>query len=220
MSVRIVGGAFAGRLLFGPASGRGRGSRGDGAGLRPSAARLRKSLFGVLLPELHGAEVLDVCAGVGTLGFEALSRGAAHCVFLERDRRMCRLIERNAARLGLNSLTLLEGEAAPRLARLAAARREFGILFCDPPWYEWTAGGGMRTFAAALRLRPRTAVCEHPAKFSPPSRIPLRPGAGGDARQPAAPGEFLRSRTRIVGQGAYSLYRRAPEPMQPSAWVC
>ena len=167
VSVRIAGGVFAGRVLFGPERGKMGGHQGR-RGLRPSGARLRKSLFEVLAPELRGVAVLDVCAGVGTLGFEALSRGAAHCVFLERNRRMCRLIAKNAGRLGLEAVTLLPGEAALRLGRLAASGREFRVVLCDPPWQDWESGLGMRVFEAALRLRPRTAVCEHPARFSPP----------------------------------------------------
>ena len=242
MTVRLTGGVLAGRRLAGPArvgkglprerrsaSGR-RGARPGafpgafpaasvpgaiGAGQRPSAARLRKSLFEVLGAEVAGSSVLDVCAGAGTLGFEALSRGAAHCVFVERSRPMARLIANNAQRLGVDAFRLIGGDALVSLGRLADAGARFGVVFCDPPWQDWEAGAGERLIATAFRLDPGLVVAEHPAAFQPAARIP-----GARSGEPAPPPAFrpglVRIRTRIVGRGAYSLYRQRAEPPEPS----
>ena len=73
--VRIIGGQFKRRSV----------SFIDAEGLRPTPDRLRETLFNWLLADIHGAYVLDSCAGSGVLGFEALSRGAAHCTFIEMN---------------------------------------------------------------------------------------------------------------------------------------
>ncbi len=197
MSVRITGGAFAGRLLFGPPH---RGA--PLPGLRPTAARLRKSLFSVLADEVPGSWVLDLCAGVGTLGFEALSRGAGQCVFVERAPRMCRLIERNAEHLGVHSLRLVAGGAARELRRLAGVGTEFGIVFLDPPWRDWEAGPGLSLLEAAARLGPGVIAAEHRSGWAAPVRI------GGGESEAAPRKAFVRTRTLTAGDGAVSLYQR------------
>ena len=218
MSVRITGGAFAGRRIFGPVrvgpeAARGRSGAG---GLRPTAARLRKSLFTVLAEELPGSRVLDLCAGVGTLGFEALSRGARHCVFVERALRMRRRIERNAERLGVDSLRILAGEAAKLLPQLENAGAEFGIVFFDPPWDDWEGGAAARLLAAATRLGPQTVAAEHRSSRALPPRLEPAPPLRADGRDAAV--RFVRTRTIVAGDGAFSLYgpetgtREAPTP--------
>src|SRR3954447_26224045 len=90
-SMRIIAGSLKGRRLESPAW----------EGLRPTSDKLRETLFNVLAPRTPGARVLDGYAGTGALGIEALSRGAAHVVFVERDRRACALIRQNLERCGI-----------------------------------------------------------------------------------------------------------------------
>lgn len=206
MSVRIAGGALAGRSLAGPPRARsGRQSPAGTGEARPTAVRLRKSLFAVLADELEGARVLDVCAGVGTLGFEAISRGARECVFVERLPRLARLVERNGNRLGLRSFRVIVGDGVRTLRRLRAAGEEFGAVLLDPPWEYWETRAGIRLLAEAIPLAP-LVVAEHRSSWSPPPAIESgRDGSSGASGvAPAA----IRTRTTRVGDGAFSLYRR------------
>lgn len=137
--MRIGAGRFKGRRLPRP------------TGARPIASRLRTSLFDHLGPRLEGAHVLDVCAGVGTLGLEALSRGAAHATFVELDRRQAAAIEAFLATVGAAAeATVLRADALRRLPAGA-----FDVVFVDPPFDFWDtdAGEGL-VRAAAGRLAP------------------------------------------------------------------
>ena len=117
-------------------AGRLRGSRiavPDVPGLRPTADRVRETLFNWLAPVIEGARCLDLFAGTGALGIEALSRGAAECVFVERDRTLARMLRENLARLKQENFRLIEGDA---LGALAATAQAFDIVFLDPPFTE------------------------------------------------------------------------------------
>lgn len=117
--MRVVAGRFKGRRLTAP-----RGTR-----TRPTADRVREALFS-MLGDLDGARVLDLYAGSGALGIEALSRGAATAVFVERDPQAVAAIERNLAPLGVEA-TVARADALRWLAR---AEGEFDLVFCDPPY--------------------------------------------------------------------------------------
>jgi 16S rRNA (guanine(966)-N(2))-methyltransferase RsmD len=130
--MRIISGALKGRRLEAP----------DWAGLRPTSDKLRETLFNVLAPRIGGARVLDGFAGTGAVGIEALSRGASHVTFVERDARAVRLIETNLRRCGVSDRYAIIREgfetAPPRLGG-----RSFDIVFLDPPY-------GAAELAAAL----------------------------------------------------------------------
>src|SRR2546430_13065900 len=83
--MRIIAGKFRGRKLKSPPSSQ----------TRPTSDRLRETLFNILAPQIEGARFLDLCAGTGAVGIEALSRGAAHVTFVDQSKKMCELIERN-----------------------------------------------------------------------------------------------------------------------------
>jgi 16S rRNA (guanine966-N2)-methyltransferase len=117
--VRVVAGEFRGRRLAAP-----RGTR-----TRPTADRVREALFS-MLGDMSGARVLDLYAGSGALGIEALSRGADSAVFVERDPRAVAAIERNLESLGLEQ-EVLRQDAVRFLAR---AEGTFDLVFCDPPY--------------------------------------------------------------------------------------
>jgi 16S rRNA (guanine966-N2)-methyltransferase len=117
--VRVVAGEYRGRRLVAP-----RGMR-----TRPTADRVREALFS-MLGDVSGARVLDLYAGSGALGIEALSRGAASAVFVERDPRAAAVIERNLASLGLQQEVCRQN--AVRF--LARSEGTFDLVFCDPPY--------------------------------------------------------------------------------------
>jgi len=120
---RIVAGVAGGRRLAVPPSG-----------TRPTSDRVREALFSALAhdPGLDGAAVLDLCAGSGALGLEALSRGAAHVLFVESDRRAAAVLRRNVAAVDLPGAQV---RAAPAAAVLTApADRAFDLLLVDPPY--------------------------------------------------------------------------------------
>jgi 16S rRNA (guanine(966)-N(2))-methyltransferase RsmD len=122
--VRIIAGRFKGRRLKTP--------KWDG--VRPTSDKLRETLFNVIAPRVEGARVLDGYAGTGAVGLEALSRGAAHVVFVERDRRAAALIAENAAACGVEGrYTIACGDflaAAPR----PDAQGGFDLILLDPPY--------------------------------------------------------------------------------------
>lgn len=123
--VRIIGGEWRSRRINFP----------EHEGLRPSADRVRETLFNWLGQDLGGRRCLDLFAGSGALGFEALSRGAACVVMVERSRRVCEALRRNAELLAAKNLQLHCADAlefATAAALDAAAR--FDVVFLDPPF--------------------------------------------------------------------------------------
>jgi 16S rRNA (guanine966-N2)-methyltransferase len=118
--VRVIAGAHKGRRLHTPA----------GASTRPTADRVREALFSILGP-LDGERVLDLFAGSGALGIEALSRGAAEAVFVDSDRRAVAAIRRNLDAIGLEALV----QRRDALAYLReASERPYDLVFLDPPY--------------------------------------------------------------------------------------
>src|SRR5207237_6225250 len=149
--VRVIAGSLKGRKLDPP----------DWEGLRPTSDKLRETLFNILAPRIVGARVLDGYAGTGAIGIEALSRGAAHVTFVERDPRAVQLIETNLAALGLERRRAPASDAAARKKGYAiiragfadAAKRlavgEFDLLILDPPYADRAAEDAL---AAAVPL--------------------------------------------------------------------
>ena len=120
-TVRIIGGIWRSRILEFP----------DAADLRPTPDRVRETLFNWLGRDLTGATCLDLFAGSGALGFEALSRGAASVVMIEKNAAALRALRENAARLGAENVTIVRGDAL-EFARGAQSR--FDVVFVDPPY--------------------------------------------------------------------------------------
>ncbi len=137
--MRIVGGEFRGRPLAAPRSG----------AIRPTADRTRESLFNILThryPEaLAGARMLELFAGTGAVGFEALSRGAASVLFVETSVEGRGLLRRNMEALGLEGRAKIFRRDATALGG-AGTIAPFGILFADPPY---GTGAGAKALAAA-----------------------------------------------------------------------
>jgi 16S rRNA (guanine966-N2)-methyltransferase len=105
--------------------------------VRPTSDRLRETLFNILAPRIQGARFLDLCAGSGAVGIEALSRGAAHVTFVDRSRKMCGLTEANLdlCRVPENETEVVMSEASEFLRRTHARRGEgWDVIFFDPPY--------------------------------------------------------------------------------------
>jgi 16S rRNA (guanine(966)-N(2))-methyltransferase RsmD len=105
--------------------------------VRPTSDRLRETLFNVLAPRIEGTRFLDLCAGSGAVGIEALSRGAVHATFVDRSRKMCGLIEANLDLCGVpeEETEVVLSEAAEFLRRAATrGDKRWDIAFFDPPY--------------------------------------------------------------------------------------
>lgn len=143
--MRIVAGRHRGRRLHAPA----------GTEVRPTADRAREALFNVLAhrdlrgdgkPVLAGVRVLDVFAGTGAMGLEALSRGATHAIFVERDRTVLTALEKNIADLGETArTTILRADAL----NPPPAQEQASLVFLDPPYGESLAAPALDALAKA-----------------------------------------------------------------------
>lgn len=125
--LRLIGGSHRGRWLGFP----------DAEGLRPTADRIRETLFNWLQPMIAGASCLDLFAGTGALGFEAASRGATRVLMLEQNPRVFAVLQDNRQRLGLEAVTLIPGEALTWMAtrpEAAARPTPFDLILLDPPF--------------------------------------------------------------------------------------
>jgi 16S rRNA (guanine966-N2)-methyltransferase len=158
---RIVGGEFGGRRLAVPSDQR----------VRPTADRVREALFSIVGPLLDGARVLDLFAGSGALGLEALSRGAAHATLVEILPASLTAIRANVASLGVaDRTTVKRADALKYLDRVEGLA--FDVAFADPPYGHQAATRVVERFRAAPFAR--TLVIEHDRA------VPL---AGDDSRE-------------------------------------
>ena len=121
--MRIIAGSRKGHTIAAP----------RGHDTRPTSDRVRENVFNLVGP-VDGASVLDLYAGSGALGLEALSRGAARAVFVEHDADAVRAIERNLDRLRLTGATVLRRDAGSALAVEASAGRQYDLVLVDPPY--------------------------------------------------------------------------------------
>jgi 16S rRNA (guanine966-N2)-methyltransferase len=124
--MRIIAGTHRGRRIAAP----------KGTHTRPTGDRVREALFNLVGP-VDGASVLDLYAGSGALGLEALSRGARRCLFVESDAAACRSIRANLEALGLTGGIVAQREALAALREERSARRRHELLLLDPPYERW-----------------------------------------------------------------------------------
>ncbi|HEX2302033.1 MAG TPA: 16S rRNA (guanine(966)-N(2))-methyltransferase RsmD [Gaiella sp.] len=124
--MRIIGGTHRGRRIAAP----------KGIDTRPTGDRVREALFNLVGP-VEGASVLDLYAGSGALGLEALSRGARRCVFVETDGGACRVIRENLDALGLVGGIVERRDALAVLREERSAGRRHDLLLLDPPYQQW-----------------------------------------------------------------------------------
>jgi 16S rRNA (guanine966-N2)-methyltransferase len=124
--VRIIAGTHRGRRIAAP----------KGVHTRPTGDRVREALFNIVGP-VEDASVLDLYAGSGALGLEALSRGARRCVFVEKDAAACRVIKANLEALGFTGALVLQRDALAVVGEERAAGRRYELVLLDPPYDEW-----------------------------------------------------------------------------------
>jgi len=123
--VRIIGGEKRGRKLV----------EWHGAGIRPLRDRVRTALFDILAERVVGAEFLDLFAGTGAVGLEALSRGARRATFVDSSARAIRIIRENVRRLGYEDRTeVMQGDALKAVRTLARRGRKFDLVFVGAPY--------------------------------------------------------------------------------------
>ena len=188
--------ADAGRIIAG--SARGIRLEAPGPGTRPLADRVKQTLFAILEPDLPGARVLDLYAGSGAAGLEALSRGAAHVTFVERDAGATAVISRNLGHARLNDrdvaivrgdvLSWLRGRAAPNVAPI-------DVAIVDPPYDEPTLLVDALEAVQPILSPNARVVAKHFWKERPPERIGL----------------LASERERRFGETSLTFYRRVED---------
>jgi len=152
--MRIVAGTFRGRPLVAP----------KGHSVRPTADRTRQAIFNILehaawSPGLEGARVIDLFAGAGGLGLEAMSRGAAFCRFVEFDQAAVEAIRANAVSLGLISQVSIDRRDAARLsARPAGSQPPFDVALLDPPYGKGLGEAALAALSKGDWLAPAAIV--------------------------------------------------------------
>jgi len=167
--LRLVSGRFRGRTLVAP----------QNSATRPTADRARQALFDVLAhaawaPEFDGARILDLFAGSGALGFEALSRGAAFALFVENDEQARAAIRENVEALHLYGETRVHRRDATDLGpRPASAGAPFDLAFLDPPYRLGLGEKAMADMVSGRWLRPGAVVVFERAADEPE---PISPG--------------------------------------------
>ncbi|MBI4495750.1 MAG: 16S rRNA (guanine(966)-N(2))-methyltransferase RsmD [Deltaproteobacteria bacterium] len=187
--MRVIGGRLRGRKLYTP----------RGLEVRPTSDRVREAIFNILRNHIQGENVLDLFAGTGALGIEALSRGAQGAVFVEKSARSLAVLTRNLAVLGLlPKAEVLPLEVSSGIRVLQARGRTFGLVFLDPPYEK----GLVRHTLAELDRSPILAsgaviVAEHsPAEeWGPFSRL-------------------QQVDQRKYGGTEVSIFRPAPDPLR------
>lgn len=183
--MRVIAGVHRGRRLKAP----------TWEGLRPTSDRLRETLFNVLAPAIAGARVLDVFAGTGALGIEALSRGASFVTFVESDRRAQALIAENLAACGIREgYAIIRAPAARayHTVRSSSSFVPFDIVLIDPPYGQPAepALDGVDGIVAADGL----IVFEHARRSPAPETV----------------GRLTRTRDLVSGDSALAFYTCQP----------
>jgi 16S rRNA (guanine966-N2)-methyltransferase len=157
-ALRILGGELRGRAL-------------DVApGVRPSGARLREALFSIWMPRLAGARILDLYAGSGAIGLEAVSRGACAAVFVEPDRGARAALERNVRLAPAGTSRVVAARDRDALARLAGEGARFDLLFVDPPYAD-PVDASLLAALAAVAAPASSLVVEHRRGRLPPGDV-------------------------------------------------
>lgn len=148
--VRVIGGEYRSRRL----------QSMPGMDVRPTPDKIREALFNILSQEIAGSVFVDAYAGTGAVGIEALSRGARHAIFIEKDRAAVNLVKSNLAALGAEARArVIHGPAALHLGNLDA-----DIVFIDPPYPK---DREYRAALDALEARPpRLAIVQHSTRFA------------------------------------------------------
>lgn len=180
--VRIIGGRWRGRKITFP----------DGEGLRPTGDRIRETLFNWLMPVLHAARCVDLFAGSGVLGFEALSRGAAHCTLVERNAQAVRCLRMVQQQLNAEAAQII---LADSVSWLSTSADVFDVVFIDPPFAD-----------AMLSPTALVVLLEQHKLLSADPWIYFEQSVAASVIPPAG---FSTFRQQRAGQVCYGLWRRS-----------
>jgi 16S rRNA (guanine966-N2)-methyltransferase len=178
--VRIVGGSLAGRVLRAPA----------GQSTRPTSEKVREAIFNILgsRTDFEGAHVLDMFAGSGAMGIEALSRGAAHATFIDKDKTALEVLRKNLAELALAEVTVLAQDAIAAVKRATAV--PWRLVFVDPPYASDLAERAVLALPRESLANDARVVIEHDRRHVPPDAL----------------GSLLRTDQRRYGDTLVSFY--------------
>ncbi len=166
--MRIVGGQHKGRALSAP----------EGRNTRPTSDRAREAIFNVLAhaawaPDLDGARVMDVFAGSGALGSEALSRGASFCLFVETDEEARGAIRDNIDRLGSFGVTRVHRRDATKLGiRPGGEAEAFNLIFMDPPYHKGLVEPTLQSLRDGNWLHPEALIVVEQSQDEPSLELP------------------------------------------------
>lgn len=178
--LRIIAGHWRGRLLPIP----------DVDGLRPTGSRIRETLFNWLTPHLTGSRCLDLFAGSGALGFEALSRGATHCTMIEQNPLAAEQLRANLQMLGAQSATIVQDDALSFLRQ--APTQRYDVTFVDPPFSSNLWSDAIRLLEGGEWLSDNAFIY-----VETPARHPIEAATG-----------WQLYRQKKAGQICFSVYRK------------
>jgi len=185
--MRIIAGKFHGRNLKSPPS----------IQVRPTSDRLRETLFNVIAPRIEGARLVDLCAGSGAIGIEALSRGAAHVTFVDRSRKMCALIKTNLdlCRVPEEDTKVVQSEVMEFLRHVVNHKEApWDLVFLDPPY--------ATDYVPILQL-----FSSHPAELLNEDALLIVEHHHKNELKDEV-GRIIRSRKLKQGESALSFYKR------------
>ena len=171
--MRVISGRLKGRRLIAP----------NGLATRPTADRIRESVFNILGGRIQAKHVLDLFAGTGALGIEALSRGAEQAVFIDRARAALDAIHGNIKNLGLENQTrVIQWDILKNLNCLSSSAVLFDLVFMDPPYADQAVPPTLEALVACGKLAPGARiVIEHSARI--PLDLPTGPLTISDQRR-------------------------------------
>ncbi len=181
--MRIIAGRYRGHPLTAP----------SGLTARPTTDRVREALFSILGPSVEDAAVLDLFAGSGALGLEALSRGAARAVFVESSPRSLVALRKNIQRLDADAVRIAKGRVEDTLGRLAKDGETFDLIFMDPPYAKGLVEAVVTRLADGALLRPGARIV---AEHETGATTPEAPGGG-----------LVRDDSRRYGDTTLTFYR-------------
>ena len=162
--MRIIAGKYRSRLIRSPRV----------EGVRPTKDRIREALFNIITEYIDGANVLDLFAGSGAFGIEAISRGAKSAVFVDDERECIKTIDTNLKELGAekDKFTILKMDASKAIDKLADNGKKFDIILMDPPYYQDTAKKCLIKLSERDILNPRCIIiAEHHKRDILPQEI-------------------------------------------------
>lgn len=161
--------------------------------LRPTSDRVKEALFDILGPQVQDARFLDLFAGTGNIGIEALSRGAKHATFVEKKASYAELVRSNIHLCGFTNFEIINCDVLRAIAALQNRRRKFGIIFIDPPYSSDLALKALEALDATdLFDEEHIVIAEHSAKDCMPERV----------------GNLIKQRVSEFGDTHLSFYRK------------